>query len=171
MVTSDVAKKLWTTIISQKVKADAPENHGWGPSSQETGSRLIKKHLHSQGRSLKRRDFRTVTVFALCFPHSAFHFQNGSVYCDDPASIQPVCKFCIEGKSVFSSWSPDESEAHLDLKERNHRARHEYATTGWAYLPWGRNEFILCAGRRVNQVSTPRWLLQLFLIFLLPSTT
>ena len=39
MVTSDVAKKLWLTIISQKVKADAPENHGQGPSSQEMGSR------------------------------------------------------------------------------------------------------------------------------------
>lgn len=39
MVTSDVAKKLWTMIISQKVKADAPENHGRGPSSQEMESR------------------------------------------------------------------------------------------------------------------------------------
>ena len=69
-----------------------------GPPLRKWDQGLTKKHLHPQGRSLKRQDFRIVTVFAVCSPHSVFHFQNGSVYCDVPASIQPVHKLCTEGK-------------------------------------------------------------------------
>lgn len=151
MVTSDVAKKLWLMIISQKVKADAPENHGRGSSSQEMGSRSNQEVSPSPKEEPQKTGFQNCDSVCCVFPTLHFSFSEWE---------------CL----VFSSWSPNESQPHLDLKERNHRARHEYATAGWAYLPWGRNEFILCAGRRVNQVSRPWWSLQLFLIFLLPST-
>lgn len=69
-----------------------------GPPLRKWNQGLIKKHLHSQGRSLKGQDFRIATVLALCFPHFTFHFQNGSIYCDDSASVQPGYKLCLEGK-------------------------------------------------------------------------